>query len=292
MTTHEPVSAPGALPAGLRGRVLAASWQARAPGRPWPEPAEISAVEAFRRAADTLDRLLGTLGDGDWAAPALRDLDVQGLVGHLIGVEEHLQRCLSGDPEVAGTDHVGATQPAAARQAGLPAGETRADWRRAVNRTLGLVRGRAGAAFPAELALHGMRLPLDALLVVRAFELWTHENDIRLAAGLPLAVPDSSSLRLMTALAAPALPVGAARTGLAAPVSVHLVLTGPGGGTWDVLLGSVGRDPAPVRIVTDTVGFCRLVANRAGPGDLDMDITGDPAKVGGVLAAAAALALD
>jgi uncharacterized protein (TIGR03083 family) len=229
---------------------------------------------------------------------------VQGLIGHLIGVEEDVHRCLSRDPGVADTDHVEASQPAAARQAGRRAGQTRAEWRRAASRTLDLVRASAGSparlAPPAELApelapelaLHGMRLSLDTLLVVRAFEVWTHENDIRQALGLPLTVPDPSGLRLMTGLAAPALPLGAARTGLDPPVQVHLVLTGPGGGTWDVLLGEGGRDPAPVRIVTGTVGFCRLVANRVAPADLDLDITGDPGRAASVLAAAAALALD
>jgi hypothetical protein len=48
----------------------------------------------------------------------------------------------------------------------------------------------------------------------------------------------------------------------------------------------------PVRIVTDAVGFCRLVASRASPADLDLDIAGDPARATGVLAAAATLALD
>ena len=308
MTTYPHPSAPGGLPAGMRERVLAASWRARPAGRPEPEPAEISPAEAFRRAADALDGLLATLGDDDWLVPVLRDLDVQGLVGHLIGVEEDVHRCLSGDPGVADTDHVEASQPAAARQAGCRADQTRAEWRRAVGRTLDLVRARAGSppglafppglaspsgvASPPELALHGMRLSLDTLLVVRAFELWTHENDIRQAAGLPLAVPDPSALRLMTGLAAPALPLGAARTGLDPPVRVHLVLTGPGGGTWDVLLGEGGRDPEPVRIVTGTVGFCRLVANRVAPADLDLDITGDRGRAASVLAAAAALALD
>jgi uncharacterized protein (TIGR03083 family) len=308
VNARQPASGSGALPAGLRERVLAASGQARAAGRPVPEPPEIPAVEAFRWAADALDRMLGTLGDDDWAAPALRDLDVQGLVGHLTGVEEDVHRCLSGDPEVAGTDHVGATQALAVGQAGRPPGQTRAEWRRAVARTLDLVgtvggppvaaAAPAGTAIPASqaspggLALHGMRLTLDSLLVVRAFELWTHENDIREAAGLPLAVPDPSALRLMTCLAAPALPLGAARTGLDAPVYVHLVLTGPGGGTWDVSLGEGDRDPVPVRIVTDAVGFCRLVAKRVRPGDLGLDVAGDRSQVPGVLAAAAALALD
>ena len=149
-------AAPGALPAGMRERVLAASWSARPAGRPEPEAPEISPAEAFRRAAGALDDLLGALGDDDWSRPVLRDLDVQGLVGHLIGVEEDVHRCLSGDPGVADTDHVEATQRAAARQAGRRAGQTRAEWRRAAGRTLDLVRASAGSpaglAPPAELA--------------------------------------------------------------------------------------------------------------------------------------------
>jgi hypothetical protein len=146
---HPPAS--GGLPAGMRERVLAASWQARPAGRPEPEPAEISPVEAFRRAAGALDELLGTLGVDDWSLPVLRDLDVQGLIGHLIGVEEDVHRCLSGDPGVADTDHVEATQPAAGRQAGRRADQTRAEWRRTVGRTLDLVRAWAGS--PAGLSL-------------------------------------------------------------------------------------------------------------------------------------------
>jgi hypothetical protein len=138
-----------------------------------------------------------------------------------------------------------------------------------------------------------MRLPLGALLIVRAFELWTHDNDIRRATGLPPAVPDASTLRLMTGLAAQLLPYGAARAGLREPTKVHLVLTGPGGGTWDVVIGDADQpEPASVGIVTGAVGFCRLVANRAAPAELDLHITGDAGRAAGVLAAASALALD
>jgi hypothetical protein len=49
---------------------------------------------------------------------------------------------------------------------------------------------------------------------------------------------------------------------------------------------------ADVLIVTDAVGFCRLVANRVAPGDLDVQVGGDPCRAASVLAAAAALALD
>jgi uncharacterized protein (TIGR03083 family) len=281
---------PTVLPAGLRERVLEASRQARAAGRYVPEVVEISPAEAFSRAADAFYGLLCALGDDDWRITVLRGLDVQGLVGHLIGVEDDTHRCLSGDPAVATSSHVESTQPAAARQAGRPAARTRADWRRAADRTLDLVHAAGDPC--AEVAMHGMRLPLGALLVVRAFELWTHDNDIRRAAELPITVPDPATLALMTRLAARLLSHAAVRTGLHEPVNVHLVLTGPGGGTWDIAVGEGPPDPVSIRIVADAVEFCRLVANRATPADLDLHVTGDPGRAAGVLAAASALALD
>jgi uncharacterized protein (TIGR03083 family) len=281
---------PMVVPAGLRERVLVASRQARAAGRSVPEVQEISPAEAFSRAADAFYGLLCALGDADWPRPVLRDLDVQGLVGHLIGVEEDVHRCLSGDAGVAEADHIASTQAAAARQAVWPPAVTRTGWRSAADQSLELVR--AAGNLEARVAVHGMRLPLGALLVVRAFELWTHDNDIRRVAGLPSSVPDASTLRLMTGLAARMLPYGATLTGLREPVSLHLVLTGPGGGTWDVAVGEHAGNPARVRIVTDAVGFCRLVANRVDAADLDLHVTGDPGRAAEVLAAAAALALD
>lgn len=277
-----------ALPGGLRDRVLAASLRARAAGRPEPAAPEISPAEAFSRAADALYGMLGALQSEDWRRPALRSLDVQGLVGHLTGVEEDICRALAGDPDVAEASHVGSTQAAADRQAGRSPGETRAEWRRAADRTLELVRlaGDPGA----EVAVHGMRLPLGTLLVVRAFELWIHDNDIRRAAGLPASVPDPSTLSLMTQAAAELLP-HAVRGRLREPVSVHLVLTGPGGGTWDIPIGH-SAPATEVAIVGDAVGFCRLVANRITPDALNAHITGDADAAAMVLAAAPALALD
>ena len=213
-----------------------------AAGRPVPDVPEISPVEAFGRAADALYGMLCALDDADWRRPVLRGLDVQHLIGHLTGVEEDMQRCLSGDPAVADADHVGSTQPWATRQAGQPPASTRAEWRGAADRTLVLAREQAD--LHAEVALHGMRLPLGALLIVRAFELWTHDNDIRRAAGLPPAVPDASTLRLMTGLAARLLPLRGGPGRAARAHEVHLVLTGPGGGTWDVVIGTRTRRSA------------------------------------------------
>jgi uncharacterized protein (TIGR03083 family) len=272
---------------------MTASLLARGAGQPVPAVPHISGAEAFGRAADAFYELLAGLDEQDWARPALRGLDVQGLTGHLIGVEEDMQRGLAGDPAVADADHVASTQDAAVRQADRSPALTLRDWRQAADRTLKQARARDGSI--DRIAVHGIRLPLDDLLVVRAFELWVHENDIRRCAGLAPSVPDPPVLRLMSDLAARMLPYAAARTGLREPVDVHLVLTGPGGGTWDLTI-----DPEPdgegaaqdVAIVTDAVGFCRLAANRTTPAELASYIIGDAGRAAEVLAAAATLALD
>ena len=202
-----------------------------------------------------------------------------------------MQRSLTGDPAVGEASHVASTQAAAVRQAGRDPAQTLDEWRQAVDRTLAEVTDVDD--LDAIVALHGMRLPLSGLLVARAFELWTHENDIRLTSGLTLAVPDSATLHLMAALAASLLPHAAHRTGMRQAARVRLVLTGAGGGTWDVGIADANLpDPREVSIVTDVVGFCRLVARRAGPAELELHVTGDRDQAVQVLTAAATLALD
>ena len=286
------------LPVGLRERVLAASRHARQTGTPVPEVAEIAPTEGFRRAANSLHAVLCTLTDDEWRTPVLRDLDVQGLIGHLIGVEEDTRRSLLGDPDVRDVDHVESTQAFADQQVGRPAAFTCADWRVAVDRTIAFVE--VAGDLDADVAMHGMRLTVGALLVVRAFELWIHENDVRDATGRPPSVPDAPTLRLMTGLATGLLPQAAAGTALHGPIDVRLVLTGPGGGTWDLTVGDAPAGPTPrdvitrsrLRVVTDAVGFCRLAGNRVSPADLDVNVTGDAQLGASVLAAVSSLALD
>jgi len=280
-----------ALSPDVRTRVLAAALEVRAAGQPVPEVPAITPVEAYRRAADALDRTLAALGADAWGRPAIRDLDVQGLVGHLAGVEEDVRRAVLGDPAVADASHVESTQAAAERQAGRSPAQTLSEWRDATSQTYALLAGIED--LDRAIALHGMRLPLGSLLLVRAFELWVHENDIRLSTGRPRSAPDPSALRLMTTLAVRLLPAAVRRSGLLAPARLRLVLTGHGGGTWDLVLGDdAAAEPARLSIVTDAVGFCRLAADRIGPADLAAHVTGSQEMAAGVLAATTALALD
>ncbi|TVZ04013.1 maleylpyruvate isomerase family mycothiol-dependent enzyme [Trebonia kvetii] len=280
----------------VRTRVLAAALDVRAAGQPVPEVPAITPVEAYRRAADALDRTLATLGADAWGRPAIRDLDVQGLVGHLAGVEEDVRRAVLGDPAVADASHVESTQAAAERQAGRSPAQTLSEWRDATSQTFALLAGVED--LDRAIALHGMRLPLGSLLLVRAFELWVHENDIRLSTGQPASAPDPPALRLMTTLAARLLPGAARRGGLLTAASLRLVLTGHGGGTWDLVLGDDAADDADdgesprLSIVADAVGFCRLAADRIRPADLGASVIGSADLAACVLAATATLALD
>jgi uncharacterized protein (TIGR03083 family) len=276
----------------LADRVLAACRDARDAGRPVPLPRVISPQQALSNAADAFGSLLSALDEAEWRTPALRDLDVQGLVGHLIGVEYDLHRCLAGESVVAEAEHVASTQRTALSQAGRPPAETYREWRDAVDRTLILT---AGADLTAPAPLHRTRMTLGQLLVARAFELWAHENDIRSAVGLPSSRPEWSTLTLMTMLAVQLLPGACARADVSPrPASVHLVLTGAGGGTWDVDLaarGAAGPEESTL-IAADAVVFCRLAANRLAPSDVDAYIAGDRDLAERVLVATATLALD
>jgi uncharacterized protein (TIGR03083 family) len=278
-------------PDSLRDRVLRAAAAVRPPGRPTHPPPHIRGAVAFRRTVARFGALLDELAEPEWSAPALRDLDVQGLVGHLIGVEEAFVAGLTGRSDPARSDHVADTQAAARRQSGRPTALTRREWSDRAADSIAAVADRD----PEETAhFFGLTLPLDAVLVVRAFELWTHDEDVRRATGRTLAAPDPECLARMVTLVTTLLPLAVEQAGRARPgTTVRLVLTGPAGGTWDVDLGGTGRPgPASARVVVDAAQFCRAVADRANTVTTGAVVSGDRDLVGDLFVGAAALALD
>jgi uncharacterized protein (TIGR03083 family) len=278
-------------PRALGDLILAAALDARTPGRPHDPAPAITPAEAFRRSTLSFDALLSTLDVHEWANAAIRNLSVQELMGHLIAVERDFLSVLDHpDGPAAGADHVGSTDPVAHAQASQPPAATLDAWRVAVRETLTRLDEitRDPVAYGQPLGLHGIRLPLGALLVVRTFELWTHHEDVRRSTGRPLDAPDDSTLQLMTDLAFELLPSTLARAGIAEH-GTRVVLTGPGGRTWQRRGGTGGPE---VRIVMEAVEFCRLVANRIDLGAVPASVTGDRDLADRLFAAAAALALD
>lgn len=284
-------AAAGRAPAGLYDKLACVAFAQRRAGEAEGRAEVVSGVEAFRRSVASLESLLDSLDEREWRRPALRGLHVQGLIGHLIGVESAFIAILDGDTEEADVDHVTSTDPFARAQATRESQETLDEWRTLTARTL----VRASAHLPTEtLCFYGVRLRLDELFVVRSFEVWIHEEDIRRAIGRPLADPDPSRLRRMADLAVALLPAGMERVGGVRDARCRLVLTGPAGGTWDVeVAGGASPSGRPaVRIVLDTAMFCRVVGNRLGGDDVKAWIEGDHRFASALLQAASTLALD
>ncbi len=283
-------------PADLAHRLEQAALRQRVARRPVDPPEPLTPFEVFAESVASMDGVLSSLGDDEWARSSIRDLTVQGLVGHLIGVERALAAAIVSPAADAGDGltlgHVEGTTAAADAQRGRRPAETLDDWREAVTATLDLIRPMAAEpdGLSSVVMLHELSLTLEVLLVVRAFELWTHEEDVRRATGRPLAPPSAASVYAMTSLAVSFLPLVLEPDSLGRRVS--LVFTGEGGGTWH--LGTAeGVDQSPdVRIVADVVDFCRVVADRIDPADFGYHVDGDPDLARRVLEAASTLALD
>ncbi|MEW2359364.1 hypothetical protein AB0881_36780, partial [Spirillospora sp. NPDC029432] len=164
-----------------------------------------------------------------------------------------------------------------------------------------LVRGVAADAglLERETSLAGA-VPVPAAartaLVQRAFETWTHADDIRAVVGRPPEPPPGGHLRLIVEMAVPLLPralraIGRARPGRTA----RLRLTGAVSGEWAVPLapGAAADAGRPdVTVVADAEEFCRLLANRRRPEAFPHVADGDPALAGDLLHAAATLGCD
>jgi uncharacterized protein (TIGR03083 family) len=280
----------------VRARVVETALAARQPGRPVRSPEEISGLEAFRRTVSQMETLLAALSGHEWQRPALRDLTVQELIGHLIGADEWFLRGLLGVAKPPGADqHISSTQDVAKAQNGRPPALTLADWR---DRTAHTVAACTERAPDVNANYYGAILPLDLVLVVRSFEIWVHHEDVRRAIGQPLEPPGDAVLARMVHLATDLLPIALARAGRSRQqASVRLVLTGMGGGSWDIPLGQPARGtsqpPASSTVVVvDAPGFCRVVGNREDLGGSGAVVLGDLDLAEDLFAGAASLALD
>jgi uncharacterized protein (TIGR03083 family) len=268
-------------PARLREAVLASARASRRTTRLGSLPAL-----AYATQVEALDALLAGLSPVEWRAPVPRHGDVRGVIAHLTANDEMVATDLGLGPSGRGDGgrrHV------------------RQIWRDRATMVLDQVpAGGAGQGAdepagpldrPVRLAgkYHAVR-PLRDGLVQRAFETWTHADDVRAVMDLPPRPPPADHLRLIAELGVKLLPTAlAAATPGGGEWPVRLVLHGPGGGTWDLPPGRErGRRPE-VTISTDIVEFCRLLANRREPEQFSATVAGDPARARIVMRAVASL---
>jgi uncharacterized protein (TIGR03083 family) len=266
-------------PSNAASAVLAAALAAR-PARPVQAPPTDDEVPAFSRAVEDIQRTLALLAEDDWLRPAVNGLTVGELVGHLIGTQQ-LMAAEFGllTFTTSSTDHIESTRQAITAGASSSPAEAAAEFALAscvLTTHLFRLDAQGLAAASRFGTING---DIRFLLVVRIFELWTHDNDLRRAVGLERVEPDADRLWMMTRTVMPIVDqLGGDR--------LRMVLTGPGGGVWPAEAGEIAE------VVIDAVAFCGRVANRIPMADLQADISGDVAAAQCTLNDLATLALD
>jgi uncharacterized protein (TIGR03083 family) len=228
--------------------------------------------------------VLERVPDDAWDDPvAAYPWTVRELVAHLIGVERYTASFLGFEPLDVDAelelDHTAMTEATIERCRSLPVAEVVAEWRRLADRTVAHALALDQAGLDAPMHLHGLPFSTAAGMVARAFELWTHADDVRKAIGEPVDEPAPPVLHCMASASVGSLSM--AVLGLdepPEPATAHVVLTGRGGGTWDLVLpgASAGGEP-DVTLIADVVDYCRVVSKRLDVDEIEMVTEGDAA---------------
>jgi uncharacterized protein (TIGR03083 family) len=272
-------------PASLRRTVFDRARLRRAEADP---PARLyeTEVERVAREVDLLDP------DHDTVRTA-NGLTARDLVIHLGAQESLLARSVGRpvEPEVDVDDIDERTAAYIERFRDAPYDEIVAFWRRAVQAV------RDWSDDPAtrddDVNWLGIALKRDSLLIARAFENWTHRDDLRRVRGAASAPPPPPELHQMADMSMRTLTFGLFLTDRTRPGRLaRVVLTGDGGGEWRVRMGpDVARDADPdVTLTTDVADWCRLASERIAVAELPTAVDGDEQLADDLLHAASAFA--
>ncbi len=286
---HETVAAldlllASAPPPHIRANVLRTASERRPPQT---EPSPVTALYSTQVAE--LAELLDELDEQHWRRQiGPYDWTVHGLIAHLLVIEHYTAGRLGIGPDDSSDEHhlaIGADR--IANELGRAPKATASEWLERAQATVAVLDDDT-YELPTDVDLHGWPLSLDGALTARAFEIWTHADDIRRATARPVRSPIAGDLRTMSGFSVRTLPLTLELVAPGQPLTpTHIVLTGPGGGTFDI-----GRHPGSVTtIVTDVVDYCRLVARRVVLDDLDCTIDGDRELARALLTGASAFAV-
>jgi uncharacterized protein (TIGR03083 family) len=287
------------VPPDLRARVLqTASGRVRPALHPgWAATGDggVAPHRAFIKTAAELSTMLDNLSPEEWSAPTtVGGTTVRELVAHLVGVERYVLGQLGSGPSFSAPrreDHFPVSQDAAADLAGATGPETAKAWWHEVTRLIAVC---AELDPQHEVAYHHLGGSVRGMLVIRTFELWTHDDDIRLALHRPPNVLDSDRLRLMSGDLMNVLNLGMALSGTTQPGrTARFNLMESGGGSYEVALAP-GETPGlpDITITTTALDICRLASNRLSADDIDLSVDGDRSLLEPILVGATAFACD
>jgi uncharacterized protein (TIGR03083 family) len=268
-------------PLSLIDRVVADATALRPAGTPIESLGggrRAGAAEAF---VTTVDELKTVLAQADRTAIVEPyGWTVTQLVAHLIEIDRYFGRQLGmWEHEIDNAledDHLAMTQLAISTAVRADFATTVAEWLGVSSAVCDHVASLGSDEVQQRIKFHMLDTRVSTALAVRVFEVWTHTEDLcRALRREPLPL-DAERLHLMTTTAVRAIPLGMLLARIDAGSSTaRLVLTGPGGGTWNqpLQLGDEAGEPS-VTIVADALEFCRLAAQRIAPASLDVEVDG------------------
>jgi uncharacterized protein (TIGR03083 family) len=276
---------------GLRDALLSRARRVR------PAPGDDPALALYEAQTNRFEALVAELRPGDLALATFNGLTVGELVVHMAAMESAFAASAGTPtiPDLTTNDIEVRTRQLIEELGDDPVPDAQALWRRSVD---ALRAWAAESAGRLEVPGLGFSMSRQSALAARAFETWTHDDDIRRALGRPLLEPPPEHLHVMADTSTRSIPLALLAIGRTRPgKKATIELTGEGGGTWTVPLEMGVERPVPgaddtadVTVRLDVVEWCRLASERLDPAAVVFEAAGDVTLVDDVFAAAPAFA--
>ena len=292
-------------PSWLRSAMFSSALGRRAAKSPIRAIAPSGPVAGYLTTVAELRTMLDTLDPADWLRPlvavgpgadTIDGWTIKDLVAHLIAIESYFSASLGlgpwTPPEGTEADHRAMTLATIDARRSEPSKSVFAAWSGLVDRLVDRLSAVTDEELAQRVKFHTLQLPLRQILTIRTFEVWTHVEDVARSMALPAPGLDGARLPAMTTFAVGLVPFGLAIQQRPRPGrSARIVLTGPGGATFDQALnwGETAGEP-DVLLVADAVDFCRLAAKRADASEMAYFAEGDVELVDDIFAGCAVLA--
>jgi hypothetical protein len=237
-------------------------------------PGTIGALLA--EVCDALDADLGTLDASSWSVPVVHGMDVQGTVAHLAAEHRLAVEVLLGRlAEVSFADLDAASEGAIVRAADESLEHTRAWWRDTVHQ----LQRAVSAPGATSLRWLGRDTSAGHVALDRAFSTWLHANDIRRASNRASLDPSGEHLKLLCDYVVESLPQALQLAGRHHDAVVSVQLSGPGGGTWSVALGTGYETGETGTLQASARELCLLLGGRIDPLDFACTVRGSDSGV-------------